>query len=1281
MKAKLVHSGKILLSVLLMAAMVLPTAFLESLAVSADSIEQDKTDKMPISSSAAVSKAPRIRYYVPYDSWQRDFTMSESTNYYYCTINSAVAQVYVYDKSSGDFSNYAGLTSSADKNINVEFENIDGKTYKNVKISQSPFAGKEIEIRVEKSSGIVYGVSGTAGSSSPVFSSAPQIRAKTAAGSDFAVYDMTVDSNNSDLYTYSFMASSVEMSFLYNGTSADSLLSYQTEESQNKGVALVKNSTGDTYTASLLDTENCDKIIVSVDKYTGNVFAEAAKSDVAPENNKVFYLEGRFICKDSSNNTVSVNNTSWSTSSTNIAFSKTEQENVYNFVTNSTIAELTAPSGSPYYFLVREGTNYPRSASGKYYAPSANTVLTNTKPGEHIAVTYGTNCGGGICFNDKNAAAGKVTLWLDNSDPSSPFMYYTLRYGGFSAKAMSSNGTSQYVDYAGSTPTVTPNNVVELPQGAEVSAAASVVENDKEYGFIEWTTANGTGSFENAANAQTTFYPTADNEQVIAHYKVIYSLVCSQTEHGTIEASNSKYGVGESYTIDVTPDEGYVLSSLTVNGEEKFGEMTDKSQYTGVMPDSSVTVNAVFEQKKDVFFYAAVASNWGEAARNINVVADGVKLSPVAVFDTECTLYKLNDTNRFSSKTFYVRMYKAEQNAAVIIGEPEHDGGVIDENCYGYKIAAGELKAGACYSYYSFGVGQNTTVLIEAMNIKSVTCLTAEPTKDSPVQFSYTKEDCNGKTAGQESYTIVTEVKDQNGNTYPVANNQFVPTTAGKYTISVWAAFGSVGATSNIAQCEVIVPGDEPVNTELEVEFKYYQRDLDKHTEMSNSEQSVSVTQEISENGMAETVFNAYESVSKKLPKYMNLMSEYSFYMSQAKALQGIKSQTNYHSLKTDGENNIERNTYGIAQYKTYGECYNDSVLQYHTDGYGNVGSSEKWVQYFADTEEISETDAYANPNSVTKVIVHGFNNPRIYHAGLSFADENGIYSAEVLDNNKSLYMVGNTEISVYDVFYNMSLSADTDYSESGYLSNFALDSYYGKEQMPTAVSSFTDEAGVKYVFDGWYDSSLVKVSADRSYTGRVTNNIALTAVYKKADSSSNPVPTVTVTQNDTEKYRVSENGVEIEKIKINTVMNAFDCNDISNAAVIYVRLKSTETTDWANNYPQIDITSLKQEIKNLLDSETASTGRNIKVIVVGTDGKAQIIADNFDVVSDEADVDVQNFKIMLNNKNRVQFSNSFTAQSACENGANAAILTFAAVKNNGEWIVSENYIPYMNVG
>ena len=107
----------------------------------------------------------------------------------------------------------------------MQFENISGKTYKNVKISNSPFAGKEIDIRVDKTSGVVYGVSGTAGTAAPKFSSALQIVAKTKESSDFSVYDMTEDAENTRLYTYSFDTTSVEMSFLYDGDSADLLVS------------------------------------------------------------------------------------------------------------------------------------------------------------------------------------------------------------------------------------------------------------------------------------------------------------------------------------------------------------------------------------------------------------------------------------------------------------------------------------------------------------------------------------------------------------------------------------------------------------------------------------------------------------------------------------------------------------------------------------------------------------------------------------------------------------------------------------------------------------------------------------------------------------------------------------------------------------------------------------------------------------------------------------------------------------------------------------------------
>ncbi len=1286
MKAKMIDSGKLLLSVLLVAALIIPTALVDSLSVAAETVSQSSPDKTTASSGAAVSKTPRIRYYVPYDSWQRDFTMNESQDYYYCTIDSASAQVYVYDKSSGDFSDYAGLDSSNDKNINVQFENISGKTYKNVKISNSPFAGKEIDIRVDKTSGVVYGVSGTAGTAAPKFSSALQIVAKTKESSDFSVYDMTEDAENTRLYTYSFDTTSVEMSFLYDGDSADSLLSYQIAESENRGISLIKSDGSEKYTASVKDTENCNRITVSVDKYTGEVYAQAVKSDITPDENKALYLEGRFICKDGSDNTVSVNNTGWSTSSTNIELSKTEQDGLYRFVTNSTIADLTAPNGSPYYFMIREGTKYPAMASGKYYAPAENTVLTNTKPGDAVSVEYAANCDGGIYFNDQNADSGKVTIWFDNSDPDDPFVYYTLRYDGFSAKAMSGNSTSQYVDYSGSTPSVTPENGVELPSGAAVSAVASVVENDREYGFIEWVTENSTGTFENAASPETTFYPTADNETIIARYKVVYKLICEQSEHGAIVPSSEKVGVGEEYTINITPDDGYVLTSFTINGEEKIDDMTEKSQYTAIMPESSVTAKAVFEEKKEVYFYAAVATHWGTDAEAINVVADGVKLDPVAIFKDARDLYELNSTTPFySDSTFHVRMYKTDKRSAVIIGAPVNADGTTDSGCYGFSIPKGELIDGACYSYYSLSYGNNLKKLIQPMNLKSVSCLTEEPEKDSPVQLSVQAEDCNGKTAGQESYTIVYEVTDQKGNTYPVSNNQFIPTAPGTYTVSAWASFGDVGAKSNTVQCEVIVPGEQPVNTELLVEFKFYPSDPDDQTEISSSEQTVAVTQAISESGIAQTVVDAYDSVkNKKLQKNMNLMSEYYFYMSQEKALQGIKEQFNYHAPKTDSNGKTERDSFGIAQYKTYGDCYEDSALQFHTDCYGNVGSSENWVQYFNGDQEISESDAYDDPNSVTKVIVHGFNNPRIYHVEMSFAKSVDDPSAEIIDTAKNLYAISNTSNPVYDVFYNMNLALEADYSNSGYLSHFMLSEYYGNAQMPTAVKSFTDESAKKYIFDGWYDCSSatpIKISSDLSFTGKITNNTYITAAYKQSDSSLDTVPTVTVTKNDTERFIDIVDGNSIEKIKTNTVMNTFDCDEISNAAIIYVRLKSTENSDWENHLSEIDITALKQSIENLLESDSAIIGRNIEIVTVRTDDKAQIVADNYEVVSDEASVNVESYKIKLNNKNRIQFSNAFTVESAFGTGANAAILTFAAVKNGGDWIISDNYIPYINLG
>ena len=68
-------------------------------------------------------------------------------------------------------------------------------------------------------------------------------------------------------------------------------------------------------------------------------------------------------------------------------------------------------------------------------------------------------------------------------------------------------------------------------------------------------------------------------------------------EHGTVTVSPESASKGDTVTITVTPDKGYVLESLTVLDKDgKALELTDKGsgKYTFVMPAGKVTVKAVF---------------------------------------------------------------------------------------------------------------------------------------------------------------------------------------------------------------------------------------------------------------------------------------------------------------------------------------------------------------------------------------------------------------------------------------------------------------------------------------------------------------------------------------------------------------------------------------------------------------------------------------------------------------------------------------------------------------
>ena len=81
-----------------------------------------------------------------------------------------------------------------------------------------------------------------------------------------------------------------------------------------------------------------------------------------------------------------------------------------------------------------------------------------------------------------------------------------------------------------------------------------------------------------------------------------------KASHGTVSANSSRAFKGDTVTVTVKPDSGYVLETITVTDKDgKELTLTDKGdgKYTFTMPRSAVTVKATFMEDNTVlnFFY------------------------------------------------------------------------------------------------------------------------------------------------------------------------------------------------------------------------------------------------------------------------------------------------------------------------------------------------------------------------------------------------------------------------------------------------------------------------------------------------------------------------------------------------------------------------------------------------------------------------------------------------------------------------------------------------------
>ena len=82
-----------------------------------------------------------------------------------------------------------------------------------------------------------------------------------------------------------------------------------------------------------------------------------------------------------------------------------------------------------------------------------------------------------------------------------------------------------------------------------------------------------------------------------------YAVTVSTADNGSVAVSPKNAEKGDTVTVTVTPDEGYVLASLTVTDKDGDKVSTTKGEdgkYTFTMPGSTVTVKAVFAEEGTV---------------------------------------------------------------------------------------------------------------------------------------------------------------------------------------------------------------------------------------------------------------------------------------------------------------------------------------------------------------------------------------------------------------------------------------------------------------------------------------------------------------------------------------------------------------------------------------------------------------------------------------------------------------------------------------------------------
>lgn len=113
-----------------------------------------------------------------------------------------------------------------------------------------------------------------------------------------------------------------------------------------------------------------------------------------------------------------------------------------------------------------------------------------------------------------------------------------------------------------------------------------------------------------------------------------YSILCNATQNGVVTADKTSARLGETVTLTVMPENGYLLKSLMVNGKESVQNVIDGKLSVTVL--GNITVDAVFES---AYVNGLITSNIAvENGTAIRLLQDGTVLAESTFADGKANM-------------------------------------------------------------------------------------------------------------------------------------------------------------------------------------------------------------------------------------------------------------------------------------------------------------------------------------------------------------------------------------------------------------------------------------------------------------------------------------------------------------------------------------------------------------------------------------------------------------------------------------------------------------------